>query len=103
MPLKLEVRAVVAEEHARVPHGDDSIAHGAANLHVGVAVGLDPQVIPDASQVASAVPQTFGVDRIARGFLVGHQGPVEPAPPRAALWWPVPSFADFVIVTSEMI
>jgi len=89
---------VVAEEHARVPHGDDSIAHGASNLHVGVAVGLDPQVIPDASQVASAVPQTFSVDRIARGFLVGHQGLVEPA-----LWWPVPSFADFVIVTSEMI
>ena len=56
LALELEVRPVVPEEHAAVPDRDDSIAPRASDLHVGVAVGADPEVTPDASQVPAAVP-----------------------------------------------
>ena len=91
LALELEVRPVVPEEHAAVPDRDDSIAPRASDLHVGVAVGADPEVTPDASQVPAAVPQTFGVDGIARGFVVGHRPRRIRAAPRCD---GKPSFAE---------
>ena len=59
--IELEIRAVVAEEHALVPARQEGAGARASHLRVGIAnQTVHVEVPPDATQIATTVPKTLG-------------------------------------------